>query len=79
MRIEPLRNGTRKDYAIADELGKSPLSPLFQRGELAGDRVAFLHRQTEASTSPRWIIPALKKGDKGGFEFSRHDNRTRTL
>jgi hypothetical protein len=25
-----------------------------------------------------WIIPPLKKGDKGGFQSSRHDNQTRT-
>jgi hypothetical protein len=61
--------------------GKSPLSPpfdeaqgmLFQRGELAVERAELPNSYRAELYLPSWIIPPLKKfekgGQKGGFEF----------
>jgi hypothetical protein len=51
------------------KLGKSPLAPLFQRGELAVAREEFPNTFRANFYFPSWSIPPLKKGDKGGFEF----------
>jgi hypothetical protein len=46
--------------------GKSPLSPLFQRGELAVERAELPNTHRAKLYLPSWIIPPLKKGDKKG-------------
>jgi hypothetical protein len=46
--------------------GKSPLSPLFQRGELAVERAELPNTYRAKLYLPSWIIPPLKKGDKKG-------------
>jgi hypothetical protein len=53
--------------------GKSPLSPLFQRGELAVERAELPNTYRAKLYLPSWIIPPFSKffkgGQKGGFEF----------
>jgi hypothetical protein len=46
--------------------GESPLSPLFQRGELAVERAELPNTNRAKLYLPSWIIPPLKKGDKKG-------------
>jgi hypothetical protein len=46
--------------------GKSPLSPLFQRGELAVERAELPNTYRAKLYLPSCIIPPLKKGDKKG-------------
>jgi hypothetical protein len=51
--------------AIANS-GKSPLSPLFQRGELAVEREELPSTYRAKLYLASWMIPPLKKGDKKG-------------
>jgi hypothetical protein len=55
----------KKIISIANS-GKSPLSPLFQRGELAVERAELPNTHRAKLYLPSWIIPPLKKGDKKG-------------
>jgi hypothetical protein len=50
--------------------GKSPLSPLFQRGELAVERAELPNTHRAKLYLPSWIIPPLKKGDLNFFTAS---------
>jgi hypothetical protein len=50
--------------------GKSPLSPLFQRGELAVERAELPSTYRAKLYLSSWIIPPFEKGGQiGGFEF----------
>jgi hypothetical protein len=51
--------------------GKSPLSPLFQRGELPVERVELPNTYRAELYLASWISPPLKKGDKQGDLIKR--------
>jgi hypothetical protein len=51
------------------KFGKSPLTPLFQRGELTVEIVELSHPYPAKFYFLSWMIPPLKKGEQGGFEL----------
>jgi hypothetical protein len=66
-KLPPLKKGScEKIMRLMAQSGKSPLAPLFQRGEPAVERAEFPNTYPAKRYLPSWLIPPLKKGDKKG-------------